>query len=229
MKFTLAVATRATQEEFFTQTALGKSLSKQKPFGVELQLFPENKLGLSEVYNRVIDEYSVSSNVLVFLHDDIHLLDFYWMHRLQTALQTFDIVGLAGNTRRTPKQPAWAFILDENQQRKWDAPENLAGVVAHGKAFPPDNWTVFGPTRKKVLLLDGLLLAVKGDTLVKSGLRFDPRFRFHFYDLDFCRQAEKLGLSCGTWDLSVMHESGGNFGSPEWQVAYQSYLTKWGD
>jgi GT2 family glycosyltransferase len=77
-----------------------------------------------------------------------------------------------------------------------------------------------------VLLLDGLLLAVRSETLTRSGLRFDPQFRFHFYDMDFCRQAEKLGLSCGTWDLSVMHESGGNFASAEWQSAYDAYLLK---
>jgi len=226
MQFTLVVATRATQNAFFTETALGKSLHKQQPHGVELRLFPENTAGLSEVYNTVIDDHAKNSRILVFLHDDIYLLDYYWMHRLHAGLQAFDIVGLAGNARRVARQPGWAFV---NEQRQWDSPENLSGIVAHGTSFPPKVWSVFGPTRKKVSLLDGLLLAVQSETLIKNGLRFDPRFRFHFYDLDFCRQAEKLGLTCGTWDLSVMHESGGNFGSPEWQAAYQSYLTKWGD
>lgn len=166
---------------------------------------------------------------MIFLHDDIHLLDFYWINRLEQGLQVFDIVGLAGNTRRLPKQSAWAFVHDSKNQRKWDSPEHLSGVVAHGKAFPPDIWSVFGPSRQKVMLLDGLLLAVKYQSLTESGLRFDPQFRFHFYDMDFCRQAEKLGLSCGTWDICVMHESGGKFGEDEWLNAYQTYLKKWGD
>lgn len=226
MQFTLVVATRATQEAFFTETALGRSLRIQQPQGVELRLFPQNTAGLPEVYNTVIDDCADQSKVLVFLHDDIHLLDFYWTHRLYAGLQVFDIVGLAGNVRRVPRQPGWAFI---NEQRQWDSPENLSGIVAHGNSFPPRIWSVFGPPRRKVSLLDGLLLAVNSETLKRSGLRFDPNFRFHFYDMDFCRQAESLGVSCGTWDLSVMHESGGNFRSVEWEKAYKTYLAKWGE
>lgn len=226
MQFTLVVATRATQEAFFAETALGRSLQRQQPHGVELRLFPENTAGLPQVYNTVIDEHAGQSRILVFLHDDLHLLDFYWTHRLHAGLQVFDIVGLAGNVRRLARQPGWAFI---NEQRQWDSPEHLSGVVAHGSAFPPRIWSVFGPPRKRVLLLDGLLLAAHSDTFARTGLRFDPRFRFHFYDMDFCRSAEQLGLACGTWDLSVMHESGGNFSSIEWQSAYEAYLKKWGE
>jgi len=58
-------------------------------------------------------------------------------------------------------------------------------------------------------------------------LFFDEKFEFHFYDLDICRQAEIKGLSCGTWDLSLIHESRGNFRSEGWQIAYQRYLEKW--
>ncbi|MBM4233097.1 MAG: hypothetical protein FJ160_02810 [Gammaproteobacteria bacterium] len=229
MQFTLVVATRATQEAFLTDTALGRCLQKQQPHGVELRLFAENTAGLPEIYNSVIEEHIGQSRIMVFLHDDIHLLDFYWTHRLQAGLQAFDVVGLAGNVRRVPRQPGWAFVRDADGKRRWDDPENLSGVVAHGKHFPPNIWSVFGSPRKKVLLLDGLLLAVHSETLARSGLRFDPRFRFHFYDMDFCRRAEQLALSCGTWDLSVMHESGGNFASADWQAAYESYLLKWGE
>jgi len=45
-----------------------------------------------------------------------------------------------------------------------------------------------------------------------KNLGFDERFGFHFYDLDLCRQAEQRGIRTGTWPISVVHESGGNFG-----------------
>ena len=48
-----------------------------------------------------------------------------------------------------------------------------------------------------------------------------------FYDMDFCRQAEAVGLSMGTMALSVVHESGGDFKSERWQEAYTRYLAKW--
>jgi hypothetical protein len=87
----------------------------------------------------------------------------------------------------------------------------------------------YGPARQKVKLLDGLLLAVKNTTSITNQLMFDERFLFHFYDLDFCRQAELKNLSCGTWDIAVSHASGGHFGSQAWKMAYQYYLDKWGN
>jgi hypothetical protein len=42
------------------------------------------------------------------------------------------------------------------------------------------------------------MLAARSNTLAEKGLRFDPLFDFHFYDLDFCRQAELRKLRMGT-------------------------------
>jgi hypothetical protein len=78
-----------------------------------------------------------------------------------------------------------------------------------------------------VKLLDGVLLAAHSETLISKNLRFDERFDFHFYDLDFCRQAEAKHLRLGTWPLSLIHESAGQFGSPAWREAYAKYLDKW--
>jgi hypothetical protein len=40
-------------------------------------------------------------------------------------------------------------------------------------------------------VLDGLLLAARSETLLSNQLTFDERFDFHFYNMDFCRQAEE--------------------------------------
>jgi hypothetical protein len=32
----------------------------------------------------------------------------------------------------------------------------------------------------------------------------------------------------GTIPLSIIHESGGSFGSEDWKQSYQKYLEKWG-
>ena len=58
-------------------------------------------------------------------------------------------------------------------------------------------------------------------------MRFDERFPFHFYDLDFCRSARANGLRLGTWPITLTHQSGGRFGIPEWRKAYADYLNKW--
>jgi hypothetical protein len=162
---------------------------------------------------------------MIFAHDDLHILDFYWLDHIVNALRYFKIVGLAGNKRRVPKQAGWMF-LDEHLTR--DSFENLSGVVGHGTGFPPQNLTVFGPAGQHVKLLDGLLLAAHSTTLIDNNLSFDETFDFHFYDMDICRQAEQKNLSCGTVPLSLVHESGGNFTSEAWKKSYATYLAKWG-
>jgi len=64
---------------------------------------------------------------------------------------------------------------------------------------------------------------------MEAGLQFDPRFSFNFYDMDYCRNATRRGLSLSTWPIDLIHQSAGNFGSPEWQSAYASYIDKWGN
>jgi GT2 family glycosyltransferase len=79
-----------------------------------------------------------------------------------------------------------------------------------------------------VKLLDGLLLAVRSETLRRHAIFFDERFEFHLYDMDFCRQAELKSLRMGTWTLSVIHESRGAYNTPSWHSACADYFSKWG-
>lgn len=219
-------ATRKEREEFYSATALGKSLSLYRPPAVELRLFPGNTLGLSAVYNTAIEESAGEQEILLFVHDDLHLCDFHWAGRLREGLAAFDIVGLAGNRRRVPGQPGWG-MTDEKLTAEQRG--NLSGIVAHGKGFPAETVNVFGPPGQRVALLDGLFLAVRSRTLQSKSLRFDERFDFHFYDLDFCREAEQAGLAMGTWPIAVVHESRGGYVSDSWRQGYERYLEKWGD
>lgn len=219
-------ATRRDREQFFSETALGQSLSRQMPRGVELRLFPRNAEGLPAVYNTAIRECQHEDVALLFIHDDVHMCDFYWADRLVEGLDAFDIVGLVGNRRRVAAQPAWCFI---DEKLTADRRENFSGVIGHGSALVPERIDVFGESRQTVKILDGVFMAVKSSTLYSTSLRFDERFKFHFYDLDLCRQAERAGLAMGTWPISVIHESAGNFGGENWRDAYLSYLKKWGE
>ena len=219
------MATRESAEDFWLQTATGKSLTLYKSPQLEVNLYPENTKGLSEVYNLAIDKFKDESCILVFAHDDLLILDFYWMHSILNGLNYFAIVGVAGNKRRVPKQPSWAFI---DEKFTWDRPDNLSGIIGHGKTFPPADLSIFGPPFQEVKLLDGVIMSAFSDTLKKNHMLFDEKFKFHFYDMDFCRQAEIRGLTMGTIPLSLIHESGGNFGSDTWQESYKDYIHKWG-
>jgi GT2 family glycosyltransferase len=223
-KLRFVCATRASHEQFFVETALGRALALYKYPRAAIRLFPNNTRGLPSIYNEAIAESATAPAILIFIHDDVHLCDFYWSSNILKALDAFDVVGLAGNRRRVPRQPTW-FLIDE--KFTWDARENLSGVVGHGKGFPPANLSFYGPPGQEVKLLDGLMLVARSETLISSDIRFDEQFDFHFYDLDFCRQCELSGLRMGTWPISAVHESGGHFGTPAWRAAYAKYLGKW--
>ncbi len=238
-KIRIVSATRESHEGFMLNTALGRSLTyylqdnkryqSVDSFGYELSalVFPHNTAGLSEVYNSAIDAAAADPAVLVFVHDDVHLCDYYFGEQLLQALAQFDVVGLVGNRRRLPRQKSWA----SDGVSVFQNSANLSGAIAHGQGFPSPglNITIFGPPRQEVKLLDGLLMAAHSDTLLRTGLRFDPQFRFHFYDLDFCRQAELRALRMGTWSISVVHESAGDPNNQSWEDAYQAYLAKYGE
>lgn len=221
----MVVATRYSEQEFHTHSATGKSLQLLKFPEISLKLFAQNSTGLPQLYNQVIEEYLNQDVILVFAHDDLHFLDLFWPERFYQGLSEYDLVGVVGNRMRHSMQPSWAFL---DVQGTWDKKENLSGSIAHGEHFPPETFAEFGPTGP-VKILDGLCLATSTSVLKQFGLRFDERFNFHFYDLDFCRRAEELKLQAGTISLSLVHESKGSFNNQSWLDAYKSYIAKWQD
>lgn len=104
-QFRIICATRASAEEFRTKSALGRSL-EQYPFPfMDVALCPNNRHGLPQVYNGAIRRFAAEPAVLVFVHDDVHLLDFFWPDRILQGLERFGVVGVAGNVRRLPINP----------------------------------------------------------------------------------------------------------------------------
>jgi hypothetical protein len=224
IKIRLVCATRRSREDFSKDTPLGQSLALfPYPF-VELRLFPSNSAGLPVVYNIALREAAADPAILVFIHDDVHLCDFFWPHHLYQALKLFDVVGLAGNKRRVAGQPGWRFLDDRLTRDEYC---NLSGIAGHGYGWPPDRVSYFGPPYQPVKLLDGVLFAASSHILLSKKISFDERFQFHFYDMDFCRQAELAELRMGTCSISVVHESSGQFDTPAWRAAYAAYLQKW--
>ena len=221
----IIAATTRDRRGFERHTRLGRSLARlsSDPL-VESAVAYLNSEGLPAVFNRQICEKN-KDYILAFAHDDARLEDGDLAARLNEAVTAFHIVGVAGNKRRSPLQPGWAFPDDS---LAWDDPANLSGAVGHFLAAGK-RVSRYGPAPQECTLLDGVFLAASASTLLKSGVKFDERFKFHFYDLDFCRSAELAGLSLGTWPIALTHQSGGSFGSPEWKGQLRLYRDKWGE
>lgn len=220
-------------KHFYESTALGRSVQRLRQHGVNLRLHIrcDNAQPLAIAYNQAIST-AFAESIVIFAHDDIDLHDWHLAHRLDQALQSFDVVGVAGSQHDQPEQPGWAF---PKQKGTWAPATNLLGCIGH------DTRHRTGPGRKiKILsrygqptgsaaLLDGVFLAVRMRQLLATGLRFDPAFAFHFYDLDFCRSARSLGLKLGVWPIALTHLSGGNFDDATWSRTCQRYHDKWRD
>jgi hypothetical protein len=222
-QITIVSATRHNPTDFFEQSALGRSLRTYAAFGVKSMVFFENSRGLGACYNEAVAAIENDDEIIVFVHDDVTLADFFWVDKLLFGFQKFEVLGLAGNRRRVARQPAWAFIDDKFT---WDDQANLSGIVGHGDGFPCA-LSVYGDVMQPLKLLDGVLLAVRKKTLARNAIRFDEQFKFHFYDMDICRQFEEKNISMGTVPLGVIHASGGAFGGADWREGYQTYLEKW--
>jgi GT2 family glycosyltransferase len=222
---TIVSATRLSTEDFWSKSALGQSLNRiafDKRLNARINA--NNTLPLPTVYN-----YSIAAaqhdDILVFMHDDVWIDDYYFSDRIIEGLKSFDIIGVAGSKQRRANQPSWLFTSLDFQQ---DVTENLSGSIAHGKN-PCGGVSHYGATPAACDLLDGVLLATSKTVLTQSGLMFDPLFAFHFYDLDFCRSAKLRRLRLGTWPICLTHQSAGSFGSPDWRDMQRLYAAKWPD
>ena len=221
-------ATRSSETDFWTKTALGISLGRLRhETRLVAKITFENRRGLSDVYNTRITAED-SGDILVFVHDDVWIDDYFLADRVIDGLRNYEVIGVAGNRRRAQMQPSWAFVFGKDSKIGWDDSSNLSGAIGHGSS-PPGPISFFGAVPADCELLDGVFLAASKTALIANGVLFDPRFDFHFYDLDFCRSARQLGLRLGTWPICLTHQSGGAFGTPQWNEKYRAYIEKWGD
>ncbi len=225
----IASATRENLEDFCRNTELGLSLQALKGrHGIVPGIAVRNRQGLSALFNYRI-EAAEDSDILLFVHDDVYLEDFYILERLQEALEQFDLVGVAGNALPEDDHVNWLHMRSpgEKSLRKADLGNltgGLATIAPTGRVI-----TLYGPTPKDSILLDSCFLAVRAKTLKERKLCFDTQFEFEFYGEDFCRTCHAAGLRIGTWPISITHASARIMGGPEWETGLTLYRWKWSD
>lgn len=248
-RFRVVVASRIeTVEEVVLSSPVGISLNRFPPANMELVVYKNNTSGLSEVYNREI-EYAKSYNsdaILIFVHDDLFILDYYWYRSIYIGLEYFDMIGLAGCARRLPFQSTWRSMCDAYEsgsllhsvdEKKSLLGESVSEVLPNSDTKDMDMHayhalerkaqSYYGHAPQHAKLLDGVLLATYSNTLIRNNITFDEIFRFHYYDMDICRQFEAKNLTLGTWPLAAIHHSKGTLLNQEFNESRSNYINKW--
>jgi GT2 family glycosyltransferase len=202
-------------------TLLHKNSSTYNKF-----IFKENNTqSLPVVYNRAIDlALETKKDYLILCHDDV-IIESDIIYKVPEILNSqFDIIGVAGTTECKLQEPALWHIMGGG----FDGGK-LHGAVAHGSE-ERKGMTAFGPYPQRVLLLDGVFLAIH--RRVFESVRFDESnpAGFHHYDLDYSLQCHKAGFKLGVSDIMITHASPGlkEF-TPEFLASQQWFLDKWKD
>ena len=189
---------------------------------IDIFIKENNKKSLHKIYNEAID-FALQENVehLVLVHDDV-ILENFSEQRLERLFKKFDIIGCAGTTEVKLQTPALWHIMGGGFNSG-----NLFGAVAHGTQ-DDKHMTSFGSYPKRVVLLDGVFLAIKKK--VFEQIRFDESCpaKWHFYDLDYSMQCHKNKFKVGVGDILVTHNSPGltSF-TEEFNQGQEWFLNKW--
>lgn len=206
-KYHFVIATQYNHNEFWEKSKIAIFLEKAG-YTSNCSVITENKEGLPTVYNKFLNE-SYAGKYVIFVHDDVLIEDLFWEEKLNIGFEKYDVIGLAGSKKcDLSKPPAWHLMSDRSDH---------CGEVAHAKDKMV--WTTcFGPTDSRVLVMDGLFMAINVDKMLKTSTRFDERFDFHHYDISFCLRANKNKVKMGVMGIRVVHFGlGDSMMTPEWQ------------
>jgi hypothetical protein len=223
-----------SQKEYPEDTLLGQSYydchnDSYQVLDLEF-IHNDDYLPLAKLYNQIFDEVDIDKKYeyIVFCHDDVTLNQANLPLTLERAIgedSSYDICGVAGNTQ--------CKICDKNLWHLMGTKDSMSGFVAHYNTDSTDEcfMTNFGVVPQRVILLDGLFLALNLKKILEVGLRFDEDnpADFHFYDLNLALDANKLGLKMTTWPISLIHKSHGlnDINNPSWVMGNKYFKEKW--
>ena len=155
--------------------------------------------------------------VVVFAHDDVELVSPQPFEALDDALESNDVVGLAG------------AALASGPAVMWAGHPHLRGWVAYPATEGAWDATVFsleGGAPGGMQALDGMLLAARREAARKVGFDAATFDGFHFYDLDFSYRAHLAGLAVAvTTGVTAIHASRGSFDA-DWKRYAERFMAK---
>lgn len=214
-------ATKSKKEDSVLYKCLNDNKHDSEITGYEVYFKENNKESLQKCYNSFLEDARRNCiNIAVFIHDDVYIntRDFY--NLVSSSAEKFQVFGLAGASTCKVNSPALWHLMSEKQSQ--------LGCVAHGTK-DSYMYTSFGPVNKRTLLIDGVFIGINIKQLPDK-VKFDESYpsRFHFYDLDFCLECNKNGITMGIVDIPIIHSSPGlTKPDKEFYDGQQYFINKW--
>jgi len=182
-----------------------------------------NTISLSKRYNEAIDMgIKDDLDCLILVHDDV-ILEEDPIPKLEKLFDDYDLVGVAGASKIELKSPALWHLMGGGFQGG-----SLHGKVNHMDALYGPQPTYFGPYPHRVVMIDGVFIALNRKAM--ETVRFDESnpCGFHFYDLQASLDAHLSGLKVGVGDILITHESPGlgEF-TEDWKNGEKYFLDKY--
>lgn len=180
----------------------------------------KNEESLPIRYNEVIiNALEDDVDCLILVHDDVTLEEDP-LPKLEKLFDRFDLVGVAGTKTIELKSPALWHLMGGGFQSG-----NLHGKVNHLDALYGPQPTYFGPIPHRVVMIDGVFMALNRACMEQMLFDEDNPSKFHFYDLEFSLNAHLKGLSVGVGDFLITHASPGlREYTPEWLLGERWFL-----
>jgi len=183
-------------------------------------LYKNTTVGLSKYYNNIIETRYNDFETIILCHHDVSL-EYVNLNSVNQGLNEYDVLGVAGGLN--PK------IIEKNLWHWMMPKEDYRGIAGHTLNEKQLFLTSFGPTPSRVTVLDGVFLAFNPKKIFSSKARFDEKFLWHHYDIDFSLTCNKHKLKLGVWPIIVNHQSPGlrDLNDKGWNESNEYFKKKW--
>lgn len=185
---------------------------------VDFYIYYENNEGIGIIYNKAIEQ-ALKDGIekIIFVHDDVTILDMFIFEKLESSFELFDIIGVAGSSQFKLESPV---CWHNSPKDTWTgAVEHPVVNKEYSKGFYMSS---FGTMPKQTATIDGLFIALNLKTI--GDLRFRENYGFHFYDLGIALDANLKKLKVGVSNIYCSHDSHGGYNTPEWRDAEQKFI-----
>lgn len=211
-----------SRESFSEKYELAENIQKNSGCDVHI-LWVENHSGesLSIVYNNIITNNSVPDDIIVFMHDDVEILNDGWgndLLKLFRKHKEYGIIGVAGSGQFDEECAWWIYpdkygqILYRDEGKEW--------LSSYSRFLKKDI--------QEVCVIDGCFIAIEKNRIQEM---FDENISgFCLYDIDFClanfiSNETKIGV---TSKIRICHKTKDEI-NEEWENNKNYLIEKYRD